>query len=107
MLVVPPEEEWNAMEIVKSADRPDTANRATNVVRNVLEVFVYDYLTDINNWMIGPDQKYNRLKMFNRRELTISTYTDNDSETNWVQAAFAYSQGVSGWLGWLASNPIG
>jgi phage major head subunit gpT-like protein len=107
MLVVPPEEEWNAMEIVKSSERPDTANRAMNVVRNILEVFVYDYLTDVNNWFIGPDGKYNRVKMYNRRTLSIDTYEDKDSETNWVQAAFAYSQGWSGWLGWLGTNPIG
>lgn len=107
MLVVPPEEEWNAMEIVKSAERPDTANRATNVIRNILEVYVYDYLTDVNNWFIGPEGRYNRIKVFNRRTLAIDTYEDKDSETNWVQAAFAYSQGWSGWLGWLATNPVG
>src|SRR5208282_2968525 len=107
MLVVPPEEEWNAYEILKSGERPDTANRATNVIRNKLEPFVYDYLTDVVHWMIGPDAKYNKIKVFNRRTLAISTYEDKDSETNWVQAAFAFSQGWSGWLGWMASNPLG
>lgn len=107
MLVVPPEEEWNAYEIVKSPDRPDTANRAENVIRNKLECFVYDYLTDVNNWFIGPDMKYNRVKVFNRVSLNIKTYEDEDTDTQWVQGHFAYSQGWSGWLGWLGTNPIG
>jgi phage major head subunit gpT-like protein len=106
MLVVPPEEWYNAQEIVKSSDRPDTANRAVNVVKGALEIVPYDYLTDINNWFVGPTQQYNRIKMFWRRTLSISTYTDEDTETNWVQAAFAYSQGWSGWLGWLGTNPV-
>jgi len=107
MLVVPAEEEWNAMEILKSPDRSDTANRAMNVIRNKLEPFVYDYLTDVVHWFIGPDQKYNRVKVFNRRTLAISNYEDKDSETNWVQAAFAFSMGWSGWLGWMGTNPLG
>ncbi len=107
MLVVPPEEEWNAYEIIKSGERPDTANRATNVIRNMLDVFVYDYLTDVVHWFIGPDGKYTQVKDYNRRTLAIDNYEDKDSETNWVQAAFAFSQGWSGWLGWLASLPVG
>jgi len=107
MLVVPPEEEHNANEIVKSPDRPDTANRAKNVVMNKTSVSVYDYLTDINNWFIGPTQNYNKIRGFWRRPLNITTYMDEDSETNWVQAVFQYSQGWDGWLGWLGTNPIG
>ena len=106
LLVVPPEEWYNAQEIVKSSDRPDTANRATNVVKGVLEIMPYDYLISVNHWYIGPTQQYNRIKFYLRRALTISTYTDEDTEISWVQAAFAYSQGWSGWLGWLGTNPV-
>lgn len=107
ILVVPPEEEHNANEIVKSPDRPDTPNRAKNVAMGKTTVYVYDYLTDINNWFIGPTMNYNKIRGFMRRALTIHTYEDNDSETNWVQAAFAFSMGYDGWLGWLGTNPIG
>lgn len=107
ILMVPPEEEHNANEIVKSPDRPDTANRAKNVVMNKTRVEVYDYLTDINNWFIGPTQNYNKIRGFWRRTIDIKTYEDEDSETNWVQAVFRYAQGYDGWLGWIGTNPVG
>lgn len=107
MIVVPPEEEFNTGEIFKSSDRPDTANRATNVISGRLRIVVYDYLTDINNWFIGPTQNYNRIRGFMRKALEVMTYEDKDTATNWVQAKLRYSQGVDGWLGWLGTNPVG
>lgn len=107
MLVVPPEEEYNAGEIIKSSDRPDTANRATNVISGRLRIVVYDYLTDINNWFVGPTSNYNKIRGFWRKTLAVETYEDKDSGTNWVQAKLRYSQGCDGWLGWLGTNPIG
>lgn len=106
-LMVPPEEEYNAQEIIKSPDRPDTANRAKNVIAGRLEIVVNVYLTSLTHWYIGPTQNYNKIRGYDRRSLEIKTYEDEDSETNWVQAAFAYSQGWDGWLGWIGSNPLG
>ena len=70
-LVVPPELEYEAQEIVKSAGRPDTANRADNVTRNATSVFVYDYLTDTDNWFMMAPKGQQHLIVFNRETFNV------------------------------------
>jgi len=54
-LWVPPQLEKNALEILKSTDRPDTANRAINAYaksgRNV-KLCVWPYMTDADMWVL-------------------------------------------------------
>ena len=63
-LIVPPEVEWDALEILKSAGRPDTANRADNAFRmdelgSRLEVNVWNYLTDTDAFFLqGPEEDH-------------------------------------------------
>lgn len=105
-LVHPPEEEYNVLEILKSAGRPDTANRADNVVRNALTPFTYDYLTDTNNWFVLSDKNQHKLKSFNREAFDVREYMSDDPQTNWVVAEMAFSFGWSHWIGTLGSNPV-
>lgn len=57
-LWVPPQMEKKAIEILKSTDRPDTANRATNAIlksgRNI-DIGVWSYLTDADAWYLQLD----------------------------------------------------
>ena len=45
-LLAPPEEYWNAMELLKSAQDPASANNKINPLKNYLELMVNPYLTD-------------------------------------------------------------
>lgn len=105
-LIHPPEEEYNVLEILKSAGRPDTANRADNVVRNALTPFTYDYLTDPNNWFVFADKNQHHLKFFEREAFNVTEYFDEKTRTQWVQAFMAFSFGHSHWVGTLGSNPV-
>jgi len=104
-LIVPPEEEYNAMEILKSAGRPDTANRADNVVKNAVEPFIWDYLTDANNWFLAVGKGQHKLKSYDREAFGVTEFMDDKTKINWVQARMAFSLGHSHWIGLLGSNP--
>ena len=105
-LVHPPEEEYNVLEILKSAGRPDTANRADNVIKGALKPFTYDYLTDPKFWFVSATKSRHKLKVFFRERFHTTEFEDEKARTNWVQAMFAMSHGFSDWLGWLGSNPV-
>lgn len=105
-LVHPPEEEYNVLEILRSAGRPDTANRADNVVRNALTPFVWDYLTDVNNWFVLSDKSQHYLKFYDRIGFTVDEYMDDDTMIQWVRGRMAFSFGHSHWIGTLGSNPV-
>jgi len=57
-LVVPPDLEWTAMEILDSTINPDAtaatyaANTKANVLRGRLQLIVSPYLTDTNDWFV-------------------------------------------------------
>lgn len=104
-LVHPPEEEYNTLEILRSAGRPDTANRADNVIRNALKPFVWDYLTDVNNWFVLSGKGQHKLKSFDHEPFNVREFMDDKTLINWVQARMAFSFGHSHWIGTLGANP--
>lgn len=99
-----PAHEWDVLEILKSAGRPDTANRADNVIRNRLEPFTWDYLTAQGPWGMTTDKSEHKLKVYNRVNFKTRTFQEDKTETQWVQARFAFSYGYSHYLGTVASN---
>lgn len=105
LLIHPPEEEFNVLEILKSAGRPDTANRADNVTRNILTPFMYEYLTDANNWFMACAKGRHKLKSYMRERFHTAEREDEKNRINYVQAFFAFSFGYSDYLGIIGSNP--
>jgi len=104
-LVVPPELEWDAKEIIKSSTRPDTANRADNVVQHTTEVVVYDYLLQPKPWFMFADKRNIKIKVFIREKFNVSEYEREEQRMNWVQAALAFSFGWSDYIGTVATYP--
>lgn len=105
-LVHPPETEYDVLEILKSAGRPDTANRADNVIRNALKPFTWDYLSDPNNWFVLSGKGQHKLKSFNREGFSVDNDYEKKTRTDWIIAAMAFSFGHSHWIGTLGSNPV-
>lgn len=105
-LVVPPEEEYNAREIVKSMGRPDTANRADNVSRDTTDVFVYDYLTDTNNWFMLANKDQHHLQIFNRETFNVKESEEEKPRIMWVTGYFSQSFGWAHWMGTAGNNPV-
>lgn len=104
-LVVPPEEEHNANEIVKSAGRPDTANRADNVTQNKTGVFCYDFLDDPSAFFMLASKNEHNLYVFTREAFDTDEYEEKKPRMLWVQGFFSQSNGFTDWLGVVGSNP--
>jgi len=104
-LVVPAELEYEADEITKSAGRPDTANRADNVTRGRTTTFVYDYLTDTDNWFILAPKGQHHLQVFDRESFNVKETEEERPRIMWVCAYYAQSYGWSHWMGTVGSNP--
>jgi len=104
-LIHPPEEEWNVKEILKSSERPDTANRATNVLNNVLTPVMYPYLTSAKRYFVTCDKGRHKVKSFTREAFHTSEREDEKRRINYAQAFFACATGFSDYLGIIGANP--
>lgn len=106
LLVVPPSLEMKAKEIVMSTDRPDTADRATNVRKGAYQVEVLPLMNDSNDWfLIDSQQAKLFLKWFERRKPVPEREEDFDTETlKWKYVA-RYSYGFHHWS-WIFGHQV-
>lgn len=84
-LVVPPQLERQAREVLFSSDRPDTANRAINAMvqsGRKIGLIVWSYLTDVDAWYLQLEN--NDLIFFWRRRTRFGK--EADFETGDVKA---------------------
>ncbi|MDI6760924.1 MAG: hypothetical protein QMD05_08855 [Candidatus Brocadiaceae bacterium] len=72
-LLVHPNEYFNALEIIKSAGRPDTADRADNVVPPT-RILTSAYLTDTDAWFLLSKDIEGLLLLWRRKMETIYSY---------------------------------
>ena len=90
-IMIPPDGWHNVAEIIQSPDRPDTAERATNVFRGffgggVFNIILNDYLTDTDAWfLIGPKEDHG-LVFLEREAFTTGNDVDFDTRTLKVAA---------------------
>ncbi len=103
--VVPVDQEYNAKEIVQSAGRPDTANRADNVIKGAVTVRVWVYLTSSKNHFLLCRKAQRKIKAYSREKLSITEYEEERRRINWVAAWMTFSFGHSHWIGTLGSQP--
>ena len=76
-LWVPPQLERQALEILKSTDRPDVANRATNAMiksGRKIDLKVWAHMTDEDMWVLQTDGK--GIIRFNRRKTRFAKERD-------------------------------
>jgi phage major head subunit gpT-like protein len=97
-LVVPSEREFDAIRILKSEFRTDTANNDINAMYNAGFIpkgyTVNNYLTDPKAWFVKTDIEQG-LRHFQRKEAKTSTYVDFNTDTFMAKAVERYSFGVS------------
>jgi hypothetical protein len=104
-LVVPPQLEFVAKEIVKSAGRPDTANRADNVSKDATGIIIWDYLLNPKYWFMVSEKSQHKLKFWWRVKFNTRTYMTDNTETHWIRGRESFSHGYSDWFGTLGTNP--
>lgn len=105
-LVVPPQLERQAREVLFSADRPDTANRAVNAMvqsGRKIGLIVWAYLTDTDGWFLQLEN--NDLIFFWRRRTRFGK--ESDFETGDVKSKVdqRFSVEVGDPRGWYGNVP--
>jgi hypothetical protein len=102
-LVIPPDLELDAIELLESAMRPDTANNATNAItRFGLTPKVVDYLTTATYWsIVGDSHDINFLWWF-RPE--TGSEVDFDTDTIKRKVRQSYARGHGEWRGYYQGN---
>jgi len=87
-LLIPPQLERQAREILFSGDRPDTANRATNAMvqsGRKIQLLIWPYLTDVDAWCLLLDnQGRDEFLFFWRRRTRFAK--EGDFETGDLKA---------------------
>lgn len=106
LLLVPPDLEDTANEIIGSDKEPYTADNTMNVNKNRFKIIVSDWLDDADNWFL-IDSRYAKLflKWFDR--IPVEFNKDKDFETyisKWSVYA-RYSFGFSDWK-WVYGNNV-
>lgn len=101
-LIVPPELEFEAYELIKSAQKVGTSDNDINALQGRLKVVVYDFLTDANNWFI-IDSKRHQMNFFWRVRPEFKREEDFDSLIAKYRGYMRYSFGASDWRGVIGS----
>ena len=106
MLVVHPNDEWVAKEILNSAQAPYTADNEVNVLRGALKLVVWDYLTDTDAWFIGCGKVDHEVNFFWRRKIASQASDDFDTGDAKFKVTGRWSSGYTDWRGWYGSTGI-
>lgn len=105
-LLVPPELEDTALEIVRSALDPTSANNAINPQAGRFKVTVWHYLTDANAWfMIDSGLRRQHLRWYDRIGLEFGREQDFDTLIGKWRAYMRFSLGWTDWRFIYGQNP--
>jgi phage major head subunit gpT-like protein len=104
-LIIPPDLEWVAAELLGGTMRADTTNNTINAFRNRVglssfrDIQVWEYLTDPDAFFIAADKEDTELRFYWREK--PNTIHDLDFDTRSIKTAmwFRMSAGWSGYLG--------
>ncbi len=101
MLIVPPEGEFAASEIMNATMRADTANNTPNAFKNRVgmpsfsNMMVWDYLTDPDAWFIMADKEDQELRFYWRERPGTVHAVDFDTRAiktaMWYRHSFGWS----------------
>lgn len=96
-LVVAPANEWIAIELTKSAMRPDTSNNVVNALKfgskGMPTPFVWNYLTDPDGWGLFAPPADTGLVWFWRRKPYSKQWAENATETGNYALRYKKSHG--------------
>jgi hypothetical protein len=103
-LVVSPENEFVARELIKSVMLPDPANANVNAINSVsseynIDLVVWDYLTDSDAVFLLPEKLDHSLNFYWRKRPAIETDKDFKSEVALTKLTGRFVAGFSDWRG--------
>lgn len=92
-LIVPPELEWTAQQLLKSEKDPESANNAINPAKGIMPYTVNHFLTDTDAWFIQTDVP-NGLVFYWRRRPALTKDNDHDSDNAKFKSTMRF---IAGW----------
>jgi len=96
----PPELSQTLMELLKSVDRPDTPNRATNTFyMHNYDAMVSPYLTSVTAWGAFSDKSQHELRFYERKAPTTKSWVDDPSGDVNTRIRTRFSVGYSDFIG--------
>ncbi|MGI6295478.1 MAG: Mu-like prophage major head subunit gpT family protein [Armatimonadota bacterium] len=94
MLVVPPDLQWVAMELLESTYWPEegssTARAASNVLKGKLDLLVSPYLTDANDWFVLSTKGVVKPIILQNRTPVEFAALEADSESGFMRDEYVY-----------------
>jgi phage major head subunit gpT-like protein len=105
-LWVPPETEMIAAELLKSVGRPDTANRADNVLtkQRRWDLQVGDYLTDTDAFFVAAEKRLHKLVFIDRMKMRQWVKVDEETYSTKHIVRSRFKVGAADWRG-IAGTP--
>lgn len=94
LLVVPPDLQWTAMELLESAYWPEegttTERMASNVLKGKLDLLVSPYLTDTNDWFVLSTKGIIKPMILQSRTPVEFAALEADSESGFMRDQYIY-----------------
>jgi phage major head subunit gpT-like protein len=99
-VVIPPERKWKAREILNSAQRSDTADNATNALKEEdLSYYVSHYLDSSTAWYVLSAKDEHDLKFYKRDGIEMASADDFDGDQMKSKVRFRCCAGHTVWQG--------
>jgi prolyl oligopeptidase PreP (S9A serine peptidase family) len=103
-LIVHPDNEFLAVELLKSVQLPDSANAYVNSINSVgsqykIDPIVWDYLTDSDAFFLSADKMDHMLCFYWRKRPELSTDYDFKTEVSLTKLVGRFAVGYSDWRG--------
>ena len=93
-LLVPPDLEFEAHRLVDSDHDPETDKNAVNPMSGLgLQVVVWDYLSNADDWFLLADKRNHKLVKYAREEFWTEHIYDFDTKDYKISGMFAQSSG--------------
>ncbi len=94
LLVVPPDLQWTAMELLESTYWPEegatTERMASNVLKGKLDLIVSPYLTDPDNWFVLSTKGVVKPIILQSRTPIEFAALEADSESGFMRDQYVY-----------------
>jgi|SRR5215831_13972845 len=103
-LVIPPELQYTAGEILNSAYKPASGNNDVNVMQGRLEPAINHYLTSLTAWFVLSEKSSHYLKFFWREQPSFESQDDFFTKGLNFSTFFRFSTGAWYWHGAFGSK---
>jgi len=111
-LIMPPDLEEDAWEVVRSTGRPDTASRAENIYNGMFTLYVWDFISDgvtdgdTDNWFMVDSRRMKQNLLWYQR-IPLEVYGDGDlfAGKRRIGGYYRASFGVRDWR-WVYGHAV-